>query len=523
MTEKEYILAGKTWLGIELGSTRIKAVLLDENCRTMATGGYGWENRYENGYWTYDMADVVTGLQACFASLAADVREKYDVPLTTVGAMGFSGMMHGYLVFDKAGELLTPFRTWRNTTTAQAAAELTERFHFNIPQRWSIAHLYQAMLNGEEHLPNIYRLTTLATHIHYLLTGRHETGICEASGMFPLQNGEYDPDMLAKFDVLAEKYPWNLRDILPVPRPAGYKGAFLTKEGAALLDPTGTLEAGIPICPPEGDGGTGMTATNAVLPGTGNVSAGTSVFSMLVLEKPLVGVYPEIDICCTPDGSPTAMVHSNNGCSELDAWVRLFMEFAALTGHPVDISDAYSLLYNHALTGKEDCEGVTAYNFLAGEPVAGVEKGYPMLFRTADSTLNLASMMRSQLYAAVAPIRLGMDLLTEKEGIHAKHFMAHGGLFKVRGVAQQILANALDTSVSTMATAGEGGAWGMALLAAYMGSGCDLPLGEWLDRAVFAGQDSLRLEPAGDGVAAYSGYMNRYKAGIGAVNAIEVE
>ncbi len=521
MTVREAIASGKTWLGIELGSTRIKAVLLDHRATTIASGGYGWENRYENGYWTYDMADVIVGLQGCFKSLAEDVQSRYDLSLTKVGAMGISGMMHGYLVFDEAGELLTPFRTWRNTTTAQAAAELTELFHFNIPQRWSIAHLYQAMLNGEEHLPRVHRLTTLATYIHYLLTGRHETGTCEASGMFPLRDGAYDPDMLAKFDVLAKEYPWNIRDILPICRPAGYKGAYLTEEGAKLLDPTGTLEAGIPLCPPEGDGGTGMTATNAVLPGTGNVSAGTSVFSMLVLEKPLCGVYPEIDICCTPDGSPTAMVHSNNGCSELDAWVQIFREFAALTGHPVDISDAYRLLYNHAMTGPADCEGVTSYNFLAGEPVAGVEKGYPMLYRTADSDMNLASLMRSQLYAAVAPIRLGMDLLTEMEGIHGKHFMAHGGLFKVPGVAQQILANALDTPVSTVATAGEGGAWGMALLAAYMDSGEGKCLGDWLESAVFAGQDSLRLEPDGDGVNEYSQYMNRYRAGLPGVNAIQ--
>ncbi len=520
MNEREAIKSGKTWLGIELGSTRIKAVLLDHTCKTIASGGYGWENSYENGYWTYDLADVITGLQGCYRSLAEDVQTKYDIPLTTVGAMGISGMMHGYLVFDEAGALLTPFRTWRNTTTAQAAAALTELFRFNIPQRWSIAHLYQAMLNGEEHLPRVHRLTTLSTHIHYLLTGRHETGLCEASGMFPLRDQDYDPDMLAAFDRLAEAYPWNLRDILPAVRPAGAKGAVLTEAGAALLDPTGTLQAGVPLCPPEGDGGTGMTATNAVLPGTGNVSAGTSVFSMLVLEKPLAGVYPEIDICCTPDGSPTAMVHSNNGCSELDAWVQVFREFAALAGHPVEVSEAYSLLYNHAMTDAGDCEGVMAYNFLAGEPVAEVETGHPLIFRTPDSELSLASFMRAQLNAAVAPIRLGMDLLTEKESIHAKHFMAHGGLFKTRGVAQQILANALDTPVSTVATAGEGGAWGMALLAAYMDSGEGKTLGQWLDSTVFAGQDALRLEPEARGVAAYSQYMARYRAGLPAVNAI---
>ena len=517
---KEKIQAGRTYLGIELGSTRIKAVLLDDEYNTIATGGYSWENRYENGYWTYDMEDVYIGLQTCYASLAADVQCRYGVPLTTLGAMGISGMMHGYLVFDAAGELLTPFRTWRNTTTAQAAEALTELFRFNIPQRWSLAHLYQAMLNGEEHVAKIARLTTLASQIHYLLTGRHETGLGEASGMFPIENGDYHPEMLAVFDQLADTYPWDIRQILPQVRCAGNRGAVLTAEGAAFLDPTGTLQAGIPLCPPEGDAGTGMTATNSVLPGTGNVSAGTSVFSMLVLHEPLKGVYPEIDVCTTPDGAPTAMVHSNNGCSELDEWVQIFMEFAALAGHPMDISECYSLLYNHAMTGAEDCGGVTAYNFLAGEPVAGVEKGYPLYFRTPDSKMNLSNMMRAQLYASVAAIKLGMDLLVEKEGIRAEHFMAHGGLFKVKGVAQQILANALNTPVSTVATAGEGGAWGMALLAAYMGCGTDKSLGAWLESEIFAGQDALLLIPDETGVQAYETYMRQYKAGLAAVNSL---
>lgn len=510
----------KTYLGIELGSTRIKAVLIDESYTPIASGSYSWENRFENGYWTYDMADVYTGLQACYADLAKDVQTKYNMPLTTVGAIGISGMMHGYLVFDKDGNLLAPFRIWRNTTTAEAADILREKFHFNIPQRWSIAHLYQAILNGEEHVPAIHQLTTLSTHIHYLLTGRHETGMCEASGMFPLKDGQYDETMLSTFDGLANAYPWNIRDILPTVRPAGYRGAVLTEAGARFLDPTGTLQAGIPLCPPEGDGGTGMVATSSVLPGTGNVSAGTSVFSMLVLNKPLRGVYPEIDICCTPDGSPTAMVHSNNGCSELDIWVQLFREFAALSGHPMDISDCYATLYHHALTGDKDCSGVISYNMLAGEPVAGVEKGFPMLFRTPDSKPSLANLMQSQLYAVVAALRLGMDLLVEKEGIHAEHFMAHGGLFKVQGVAQQILANALQTPVSTAATAGEGGAWGMALLAAYRGMETDKSLGAWLRDDVFATMDTLRLEPDTDGMAGYTAYMQRYTAGLAGVRGL---
>ena len=518
---REKIEAGKTWLGIELGSTRIKAVLLDDTYNTIATGGYSWENRYENGYWTYDMEDVTNGIQGCYAALAADVQCRYGVPLTTVGAMGISGMMHGYLVFDREGQILTPFRTWRNATTAEAAEKLTELFGFNIPQRWSIAHIYQAILNGEEHVSSIARLTTLATHIHYLLTGRHETGLGEASGMFPVTDGDYDPAMLAKFDALTENYPWEIYDILPTVRTAGEKGAVLTAEGAKFLDPTGTLQAGVPMCPPEGDAGTGMVATNSVRPGTGNLSAGTSVFSMLVLEKGLTGVYPEIDVCTTPDGAPVAMVHSNNGCSELDEWVQMFMEFAALAGHPMDISDCYSLLYNHAMTGDADCAGITAYNYLAAEPVAGVEKGFPMVFRTPESKPNLANLTRAQLYAALAPIRLGMDLLADKEGIHAAHIMAHGGLFKAKGVAQQILANALNAPVSTAATAGEGGAWGMALLAAYMGCGTDKSLGAWLDDEIFASAEILRLAPDPAGVDGYTAYMNQYKAGLPAYDGLK--
>ncbi|MBR4961492.1 MAG: ATPase, partial [Clostridia bacterium] len=427
----------------------------------------------------------------------------------------------GYLAFDKDWNLLAPFRTWQNTITAQSAAELTALFNFNVPQRWSIAHLYQAILNGEEHVSRIARLTTLATHIHFLLTGRHETGLGEASGMFPVENGDYNSAMLGKFDALTEEYPWNVYEILPTVRTAGEKGAVLTAEGARFLDPTGTLQPGVPMCPPEGDAGTGMVATNSVLPGTGNLSAGTSVFSMLVLDKPLQGVYPEIDVCTTPDGTTVAMVHSNNGCSELDEWVQMFMEFSVLAGHPMEISDVYSILYNHAMTGDADCAGVIAYNYLAAEPVAGVEKGFPLYFRTPESKLNLANMMRAQLNASLAPIRLGMDLLAEKENIHAGHIMAHGGLFKTRGVAQQILADALECPVSTAATAGEGGAWGMALLASYMGCGTEKSLGQWLNDEIFARTEILRLEPDPAGVNAYTAYMTRYKAGLAAYEGLK--
>ena len=520
MTKKK-IESGRTYLGIELGSTRIKAVLLDDTYKTIATGGCSWENRYDNGYWTYTMEDVEDGVQRCYAALVADVQCRYGITLTTVGAMGVSGMMHGYLAFDKKGSLLTPFRTWRNATTAEAAEKLTELFGFNIPQRWSIAHLYQAMLNGEDHLADICRLSTLASHLHFILTGRHEAGLGEASGMFPVKDGDYNHAMLEKFDKLAESYPWKICDILPAVRIAGEKGAVLTADGARFLDPAGNLQPGVPVCPPEGDAGTGMVATNSVLPGTGNLSAGTSVFSMLVLDKPLKGVYPEIDICNTPDGAVVAMVHSNNGCSELDQWVQMFCEFATLTGRSMDISDVYSILYNHAMTGDKDCAGVTAYNFLAAEPVAGVEKGYPLYFRTPDSKLNLANMMLSQLYASLAPVRMGMDLLRENENIRAAHIMAHGGLFKTKGVAQQILADAFGCPVSTVATAGEGGAWGMALLAAYMECGTPKTLGQWLADEVFAGADMLRLESDSDGAAAYSAFMKRYKAGLAAYSGLK--
>ena len=518
---KEKINSKNTYLGIEFGSTRIKAVLIDDTFKALAQGGYSWENKYENGYWTYSMDDVVTGLQSCFAALSADVKEKYGETLTTVGAMGISGMMHGYLVFDKDDNLLAPFRTWRNTTTAEAAGILSKLFSFNIPQRWSIAHLYQAILNGEDHVKDISRLTTLAGHIHYLLSGRHEVGLGEASGMFPVAGGDYDKGMLAKFADLSGDCPFELYDILPAVRTAGYEGATLTEAGAALLDPTGAFKAGVPMCPPEGDAGTGMTATNAVLPGTGNLSAGTSVFSMLVLNKPLKGAYEEIDVCTTPDGETVAMVHSNNGCSELDEWVKMFCEFSALSGNPVDISECYDILYRHAMTADADCGGVTAYNFLAAEPVAGVERGLPMYFRTENSKASLGNMIRAQLYASVAPIRLGMELLGEKEGIKAAHIMAHGGLFKVKGVAQQILADALKTSVSTTAAAGEGGAWGMALLAAYMSCKGEKSLGQWLESEVFADAEVYRLSATDEGSAGYDGYMAQYKAGLPAYNGLK--
>ena len=512
MTIQEKITQGKTFLGIELGSTRIKACLIDDTFSPIAGGSHGWENRLENGYWTYSLEDIHGGVQSCYADLKRDIREKYGVTLETVGAMGISAMMHGYMAFNKEDNLLVPFRTWRNTTTEKAAAELTKLFGFNIPQRWSIAHLHQAVLNKEEHVPEIAHITTLAGYIHFLLTGKRVVGVGEASGMFPISGNNYDKNMLEKFGGLVPDM--NITEILPGVLSAGENAGTLTEAGAKFLDPTGELKAGIPLCPPEGDAGTGMVATNAVLPKTGNISAGTSVFSMLVLEKPMDGVYPEIDVVTTPDGAPVAMVHCNNCCAELDAWVNIFEEFSKLSGKPVDKSELYEMLYKNALNGDTDCGGVAAYNFLSGEPVAGVAEGRPMYFRTPDSKINLANLFRAELYSAFAALKMGMDILFEKESVSAEQFTGHGGIFKVQGVAQQFLADGLNTPVSVMKTAGEGGAWGMALLAAYMVCKDGKNLAKWLDGKVFADMEKSTAVPAENGVKGFAEYIKRYKEGL---------
>ncbi len=522
-TALETIKCGETYLGIELGSTRIKACLIDAAGMPIASGSHAWENRFENGYWTYDLEDVHTGIRACYADLAENVRKSYGVSLTRVGAMGISGMMHGYLVFDERDELLVPFRTWRNTTTARASEELTELLQFHVPQRWSAAHLYQAILDGEAHVPHVAHVTTVAGYLHFLLTGRREVGIGEASGMFPVRGREFDPVAVEKFNARLREhgYAWDIRDIFPKIRVAGEGGAYLCEDGARFLDPTGTLEAGIPLCPPEGDAGTGMVATNAVLPETGNVSAGTSIFSMLVLRAPMRGVHHEIDVVTTPDGSPVAMVHCNNCCSEIDAWVGLFAEYSALMGMPVDRSEIYERLYTNAMTGDADCGGITAYNYLSGEHIVGIEHGIPAYFRSSESRMTLANVMRAELYATVATLKLGMDILFEREGVHAKRFCAHGGLFKVKGVAQKILANALHTEVSVMETAGEGGAWGMALLASYMMRGKGRTLGAWLSECVFGGMETAVVSPDEKGRDGFAAYFERFERGIGALRKLE--
>lgn len=518
MDIKEKIRQGRTCLGIELGSTRIKASLIDDSFTPIASGSYSWENRFEDGFWTYSLEDIHKGVRGCYADLAKNVRKNYGEVLTNIGGIGVSAMMHGYMAFDENGKLLVPFRTWRNTTTAQAAEELSQLLGANIPQRWSIAHLYQAVLNGEAHVAQIDHINTLAGYIHSLLTGRREVGVGEASGMFPTEGIGYRKDLLEKAQKrFGEKgFYKDLEKILPAVRAAGEKGAFLTEEGAGTLDESGNLKAGIPVCPPEGDAGTGMVATNSVLPGTGNISAGTSVFAMLTLDRPLKNYYPEIDMVATPDGSPSAMVHCNNCCGELDSWVRLFGEFAKLSGSPLEDAQLYEILYKNAGSSPADVGRLAAYNYISGEPVTGAEKGAPMYFRSGDSPMTLGSFFRAQLYSSVASLKIGMDILFEKENVKAESFTCHGGLFKVKGVAQQILADALCTKTSVMETAGEGGAWGMALLAGAMlwGNGMSLP--EYLDKKVFAGMMKVSLLPDERGVEGFGKFIEVYKSGLAA-------
>ena len=519
MDIKQMILEGKTTLGIEFGSTRIKAVLTGADNAPIASGSHEWENRYENNIWTYSQEDIWTGLQDCYADMAKDVREKYGVTLTTVGALGFSAMMHGYLPFDKNGEMLVPFRTWRNTITEEASVKLTEAFHFNIPQRWSIAHLYQAILNGEEHVKDIAYLTTLAGYVHWKLTGRKVLGIGEAAGMLPIdaQTKQYSAAMMETFEkLIADKgYPWTLSGILPEILLAGENAGTLTEEGAKLLDVSGNLKAGIPVCPPEGDAGTGMTATNSVAKRTGNVSAGTSVFAMVVLEKDLEKVHPEIDMVTTPDGSAVAMVHCNNCTSDLNAWISLFEEFTQAFGMKVDRNDLFGTLYRKALEGDPDCGGLLAYNYFSGEHITGFEEGRPLFVRNPESRFNLANFMRVHLFTSLGALKTGLDILLKEEGVQIDRLMGHGGLFKTKEVGQKILAAAVNAPVTVMDTAGEGGAWGIALLASYMlHKQSGESLADFLNRAVFAGQEGITLNPDEKDVEGFNVFVKRYTAGL---------
>jgi sugar (pentulose or hexulose) kinase len=512
------IESGRTALGIEFGSTRIKAVLIGEDHAPIASGSYEWENRYENGVWTYHLEDVWTGLQESFRKLRGEVREKYRVPLKTVGAIGFSAMMHGYLAFDKNGKLLVPFRTWRNTITGQAAEQLTKLFQFNIPQRWSIAHLYQAILNKEPHVREIRFQTTLAGYVHWKLTGRKVLGIGEASGMFPIDSGtnDYDARRLKLFNakLKVKKIPWKLQDILPKVLMAGDAAGVLTDEGAKLIDPSGQLPAGIPLCPPEGDAGTGMVATNSVAERTGNVSAGTSVFAMIVLEKPLSKLYPEIDMVTTPTGKPVAMVHSNNCTSDLNAWVALFQEFAQVLGVETSESKLFELLYTQGLAGDADCGGLLAYNYFSGEHLTGLSEGRPLFVRTPESRFTLPNFMRVNLFSALGALKTGLDIFT-REKVKIDQILGHGGFFKTKTVGQTIMAAAMNVPVSVMETAGEGGAWGMALLASFMLQAAPKePLEEYLAMKVFAGQKGATISPDPKDVAGFAAFMKRYKKGL---------
>lgn len=512
------IEGGGAVLGLELGSTRIKAVLIDGAGAPLASGGFDWENSLSDGVWTYALDDVWRGIQAAYRALCASVQEKYGVRLTRLAGLGFSAMMHGYLAFDKSGELLVPFRTWRNTTTEQAAERLTALLGFNIPQRWSIAHLEQAILNGEAHVENIDFLTTLAGYVHYKLTGARVLGVGDASGMFPIdsETGDFDGAMLGKFDALhAGAFPWKIRDILPAVLSAGDAAGTLTQEGARLLDPTGALLSGAPLCPPEGDAGTGMTATNSVSPRTGNISAGTSVFAMVVLEKALSQVHMEIDMVTTPDGRPVAMVHCNNCTSDINAWAALLMEFAKAAGAPCTMPMALDTLFFEALKGEPDCGGLLSYNYFSGEPITGLMEGRPLFMRLPDSRFTLQNFARTLLYSAMATLKIGMDILTEEEHVAVDTLLGHGGFFKAAGVGQRLMAGALKTPVSVMETAGEGGPWGMALLASYAvhkSEGETLPA--YLENRIFAGAKGTSAAPDETDAAGFDAFLAQYKAAL---------
>lgn len=519
MNQKDSILNGKTALGIELGSTRIKSVLIDLSGKVLAVGIHDWENSFIDNIWTYSIEEIHTGLRGCYRSLCEEVEKKYGLTLKIIGSIGVSAMMHGYMVLDKDGNQIAPFQTWRNTNTQEAADELTELFQFNIPLRWSVAHLYQRILDREEHVKKLAYVSTLSGYIHWKLTGEKVIGVGDAAGMFPIDsdNCDYDEQMVQKFDALIEKYAydWKLRDIFPKVLVAGENAGSLTKEGAAFLDESGNLEAGIPLCPPEGDAGTGMTATNSVAPGTGNVSAGTSTFAMIVLEKQFSKVYREIDMVTTPSGFPCAMSHANNGTSDLNAWVSLFGEFAKLMGYQVDIGELFEKLYSNSLKGDPDCGGLLAYGYYSGENITMINEGRLAFLRTPESRFNLANFMKAHLYTSLGAVKMGLDILMEEEKVKVNRIMGHGGFFKTKGVGQRYLAAVVGAPVTVMDTASEGGAWGIALLAAYL---IDKKENEKLEDYL---EDRIFGELAGETVTSYEEdqkgfdvFMTRYKAGL---------
>lgn len=513
------IQSGKTFLGIELGSTRIKAVLIDGLGTPLASGSYHWENQLVDGVWTYDLNLVWKGVQESYQNLVEDVRKKYDIRLTAIGAMGVSAMMHGYLAFDQSQKLLVPFRTWRNTMTGEAAGRLTELFQFNIPQRWSIAHLYQAILRGEAHVKDIAFMTTLSGYVHWKLTGEKVLGVGDASGMFPIDSdtNDFDQQMLQKFARLPEldDYSWEIENILPKVLVAGQKAGALTEAGARMLDPSGKLKSGIPLCPPEGDAATGMVATNSIKKRTGNVSAGTSVFGMVVMERPLSKVYPEIDIVTTPDGSQVAMTHCNNCTSDMNAWISLFEECLSCFGVKADRNLVFEKLYHQALLGDRDCGGLLAYNYLSGEHVMNLEEGRPLFVRMPDARMTLANFMRTHIFTSLGALKKGMDILVKEEKVAIDSMTGHGGFFKTKGVGQRVLAAAIGAPVTVMETAGEGGAWGIALLAAYMMNGLpEEKLGDYLKNRIFNRQVQETVLPDPEDVEDYEMFMKRYQAGL---------
>ncbi len=513
---RDVIENGQAILGIEFGSTRIKSVLINEAREVIAAGSHEWENQYLDGIWTYSLDAIRSGLQSSFSDLKKNVLSEYGIPLRAVAGIGISAMMHGYLPFDGQMNLLVPFRTWRNTITAEASRILTDAFSFNMPQRWSLSHLYQAVLNKEEHVPEIRFITTLAGMVHFWLTGEKVLGVGDASGIMPIDSRtmDYDSHLIQVFNRLTDDchFPWSLEQLLPKVLPAGAGAGFLTAEGAALLDPTGELQPGCPVCPPEGDAGTGMTATNSVRVRTGNVSAGTSIFSMIVLDKPLQDVHPEIDIVTTPTGKPVAMVHCNTCTSDINAWVSLFREFAGLMGFPVSSEEVFPRLFKIAMEGDKDCGGLVNFNYLGGEPVTGLMEGRPLFVRMPDARFSLANFMRTQIYAAMETLKYGMDILNQEQVAIDKVY-AHGGLFKTEGVAQNLLAAAIQAPVTVMETAGEGGAWGIALLADYMVHKKENEsLEDFLDHRVFAGMEQKTVLPDPEDVSGFTLYMKKFVA-----------
>ena len=519
MDVKSVIENGKTALGIELGSTRIKGVLVDFQGKVLAVGIHDWENSLVDNIWTYSLEEIHAGVQNCYSSLRQAVEKEYGVVLKNIGAIGVSAMMHGYMALDKEGNQIAPFQTWRNTNTQQAADELTELFDFNIPLRWSAAHLYQRILDGEEHVKRLDYVATLSAYIHWKLTGERIIGIGDAAGMFPIDSDahDYHAGMVDKFNKLVEPYgySWKLEDIFPKVLSAGEQAGVLTREGAAFLDETGSLQAGIPMCPPEGDAGTGMTATNSVAPRTGNVSAGTSTFAMIVLEKQLSKVFREIDMVTTPTGFPCAMSHANNGTSDLNAWVALFGEFAEMMGIQTDPGELFQKLYTRSLEGDPDCGGLLAYGYYSGENITMINEGRLAFLRTADSKFSLANLMRVHLYTSLGAVKLGLDILMEDEKVKVERIMGHGGFFKTKGVGQRYLAAAVNAPVTVMDTASEGGAWGIALLAAYLvDRKPDEKLEDYLDNRIFKELSGETIHPYEEDVKGFQTFMERYKAGL---------